>query len=349
MRLIVKGKEIMNRKIIIAFVISTLFLSCAKQERKCKEVSCSPFKTTLRCTHIKNQGMTETCWIYAFLACVETERMEHYNDSVNLSPMWLMRSLLMEQASENYLSQGALPISVRGVGPDAERLMREYGVVLWEAYCPDSVNSRELLERIHEEVNDAIRNRKRLNSLNKSLDKVLPYVPQNIRNGFFLKGIHYTHKQYSDSLLSGIGVKWLTSYSHHPYGEPYVIELSDNFRRHAIMNVEIDGFYSQVENALKERHPVFGEGKMPGNEKISMGNNVALLRQQAFESFQTTDQHSMAIVGLKQDEDGEISFICKNSWGQGWGMNGYCLMSKEEFLINTILVGIFDEEKKGKE
>ena len=119
MRLIVKGKEIMNRKIIIAFVISTLFLSCAKQERKCKEVSCYPFKTTLRCTPVKNHGMTEACWIYAFLACVEIERMEHYNDSVNLSPMWLMRSLLMEQASENYLSQGALPISVRGVGPDA--------------------------------------------------------------------------------------------------------------------------------------------------------------------------------------------------------------------------------------
>ena len=90
----------MDRKIIIAFVVSTLFLSCTKQNKKCKEVSRSPFKTALRCTPVKNQGMTEACWIYAFLACVETERMENYNDSVNLSPFWLMRSLLMEQASE---------------------------------------------------------------------------------------------------------------------------------------------------------------------------------------------------------------------------------------------------------
>lgn len=333
----------MNRKIIIAFVISTLFFSCAKQNEKCEKVSRSPFKTALRCTPIKNQGMTEACWIYAFLACVETERMEHYNDSVNLSPMWLMRSLLMEQASEKYLSQGAMPINVRGIGPEAERLMREYGIVQWDAYCSDSVNSQELQERVCEKVNDAITNCKKLKALNRDVDKRLPYVPQNIRNGFFLKGTHYTHKQYSDSLLSGINVKWLTSYTHHPYGEPFVIELPDNFRRHALMNVEIEDFYSQVVQALKEHHPVFWEGKMPGNEKPVIEHNLAFQRQQAFESFQTPDQHSMAIVGLKQDYDGEISFICKNSWGQGWGMNGYCLMSKEEFLINTILVGIFDK------
>ena len=332
----------MNRKIIIAFVISTLLFSCAKTEKKCEEVSCSPFKTTLRCTPVKNQGMTEACWIYAFLACVETERMEHHNDSVNLSPMWLMRSLLVEQATEKYLSQGALPISVRGIGPDAERLMREYGIVQWDAYYSDSVNSHVLQEMIHEKVNDAINDRKKLNALNKDVDKALPYVPQNIRNGFFLKGTHYTHKQYSDSLLSGISVKWLTSYTHHPFGEPYVIELSDNFRRHAVMNVEIEEFYSHVVQALKEHHPVFWEGKMPGNEKPVIEHNLAFQRQQAFESFQTPDQHSMAIVGIKQEEDGNLFFICKNSWGKVWGMNGYCLMSKEDFLINTILVGIFD-------
>ena len=53
-----------------------------------------------------------------------------------------------------------------------------------------------------------------------------------------------------------------------------------------------------------------------------------------------TDQHAMAIVGLTKNKQGHMLFICKNSWGKQWGMNGYCLMSKEDFLINTILVGV---------
>lgn len=334
----------MNKKINIAivFVTTILLFSCAKQDKKRDDISYTPFQTTLRCTPVKNQGMTEACWIYAFLSCVETERMEHYNDSVNLSPIWLMRSLLQEQATEKYLSQGALPLNVRGIGPEAERLMHEYGIVQWDAYCPDSVNSRTLQDMVREKVNEAIDGRKKLNALNKEVDKVLPHVPQNIRNGFFLKGTRYTHKQYSDSIMSGVSIKWLTSYTHHPYGEPYVIELSDNFRKHAILNVEIDEFYSLVLKALEERHPVYWEGKMPVNRELKIENNLVSLRQQAFETFETTDQHAMAIVGIKQ-EDGKQLFICKNSWGPEWGINGYCLMSKEEFLINTILVGVFEK------
>ena len=52
----------------------------------------------------------------------------------------------------------------------------------------------------------------------------------------------------------------------------------------------------------------------------------------------------MAIVGLTKTKQGDTCFICKNSWGEQWGMNGYCLMSKEDFLINTILVGVVGEK-----
>ena len=328
-------------KILMVSIVGTLLWSCVEQKKQGVEKADIPFNAAFKCTPVKDQGMTEDCWLYAFLACIETERMEHYNDSVNLSPRWLMRSLLMEQANEMYLSQGALPVCVRGIGPEAERLMRQYGIVPWDAYCPDSINTRDLQEWIGNEVSYAIENRKRLNALDKRVDKVLPVIPKEIRNGLSLNGTLYTYKQFGDSLLSGINVRWLTSYNHHPYGEPFVIELPDNFRRHAVMNVEIDDFYSQVVHALQERHPVFWEGKMPENKDLNLDKNVALHRQQALELFQTTDQHSMAIVGLKQEGNDESFFICKNSWGRGWGVDGFCLMSKEEFLINTILVGIF--------
>ena len=134
--------------------------------------------------------------------------------------------------------------------------------------------------------------------------------------------------------------KWLTSYTHHPYGEPFVLEVPDNHRRHAIMNVPVNDMYSQVINALKNHHPVYWEGQMPRKRKSSIDGNLPLLRQRALERFHTTDQHAMAIVGLTKTKQGDTRFICKNSWGEEWGMKGYCLMTKEEFLINTILVGV---------
>ena len=291
-------------------------------------------------TPVKNQGKVETCWIYAYLACIETERIENYRDSMNLSPIWLVRNLLQEQASESYLSQGTMPISVRGIGPDAERLLKEYGMVQWSTYCPDNLNSKALARLVRQKVKIAINNHMGLERLNKDVDDALPFIPHNLRKGFYLYSAHYTPKQFGESLLYGIKFTWLTSYKHHPYGKPFVLEVPDNHRRHALMNVPLNDMYSQVVEALKKHHPVYWEGQMPGKRKPSIDGDVTTLRQRSFERFHTTDQHAMAIVGMIKTKKGDIRFICKNSWGKEWGNKGYCLMSKEEFLINTILVGI---------
>ncbi len=328
------------KKLLNIILVTSLLLSTCTEKEGSKDVSFSIQNKALRCTPIKDQGKVEACWIYAYLACIETERIENYGDSMNLSPMWLVRSLLKEQASEHYLSQGTLPISVRGIGPDAERLMKKYGMVQWSTYCPKDLNSHALERIVKNKVHIAINNRKGLDRLNMEVDEALPFIPHNLSKGFYLLGVHYTPHQFAESLLYGIKLSWLTSYSHHPYGKQFVLEVPDNHRRTSLMNIPMDDLYSQVVAALKEHHPVYWEGKMPRNKKPSIDGNINALRQRALERFQTTDQHAMAIVGLTQTKNGDTAFICKNSWGEEWGIKGYCLMSKEDFLINTILVGI---------
>ena len=330
----------MVRSLFIILVASLLFTSCTRREKSKDTTSLSFLSNSLRTTPVKDQGKVEACWIYAYLACIETERIENYGDSMNLSPIWLVRNLLQEQASESYLSQGTMPVSVRGIGPDAERLLKEYGMVQWSTYCPDDLSSRALARLVKQKVGIAIKHRKGLNILNKEVDKALPFIPHNLRQGFYLYSAHYTPKQFGGSLLYGIKMTWLTSYKHHPYGKPFVLEVPDNHRRHAIMNEPINDIYSKVIEALQNHHPVYWEGQMPRKKKPSIDGDLASLRQKALERFITTDQHAMAIVGLTKNGQGDTLFICKNSWGKQWGMNGYFLMSKEDFLINTILVGV---------
>ena len=50
-----------------------------------------------RMTPIKDQGESQTCWIYAMLAAIETEHLS-WGDSVNLSPYYIEKMIEQEKA-----------------------------------------------------------------------------------------------------------------------------------------------------------------------------------------------------------------------------------------------------------
>lgn len=76
-----------------------------------------------RMTPIKNQGESQTCWIYAMLAAIETEHLR-WGDSVNLSPYYIEKMLEREPKC---------PKSKRGECTTLLRLMEKYGIVGYDA------------------------------------------------------------------------------------------------------------------------------------------------------------------------------------------------------------------------
>ena len=52
------------------------------------------------------------------------------------------------------------------------------------------------------------------------------------------------------------------------------------------------------------------------------------LRQEAFDNFQTTDDHGMHIVGTATDQDGKVYYKVKNSWGNYNKYKGFFYASK---------------------
>ncbi len=76
-----------------------------------------------RMTPIKNQGESQTCWIYAMLAAIETEHLS-WGDSVNLSPFYIEKMMEKElQAPDNK----------RGMGATLLHLIQKYGIVSYDA------------------------------------------------------------------------------------------------------------------------------------------------------------------------------------------------------------------------
>jgi len=60
------------------------------------------------------------------------------------------------------------------------------------------------------------------------------------------------------------------------------------------------------------------------------------MRQEAFDNYETTDDHAMQIVGLAKDQKGREYYIVKNSWGTSNDNKGYLYVSKNYVRYKTM-------------
>jgi bleomycin hydrolase len=68
-------------------------------------------------------------------------------------------------------------------------------------------------------------------------------------------------------------------------------------------------------------------------EEVSVTQDI---RQQAFESYATTDDHLMHLTGIAKDQNGKTYFITKNSWGEISPYEGFLYMSAPYFRMKTV-------------
>ena len=324
----------------------------------------------LPATPVKQQGRSPLCWVYAMLATIETEHLVR-GDSVNLSPVYLARQWLCEQGERYFLTQGSEPLSMRGMSTMALHLINKYGIHPYDYYHGhDDVNWNVLARRVTR-LADAARSRRhsldrfRLD-LQDLLDRETGYMPRYVH----MLGAEYTSQEFGRSVCMTDEYEALTSFAHHPYGERFALEVADNQLGDTFLNVPLDTLMAVIERSLRAGHPVCWEGDitedgfsleqgvacvegqeargrsaMPlserqrgkkGQEKSLEGQEAT--RQREFETFQTTDDHCMALVGLARDRQGRRYYLAKNSWGGAGRYGGYLYLSEDYVRMKTICV-----------
>ena len=60
------------------------------------------------------------------------------------------------------------------------------------------------------------------------------------------------------------------------------------------------------------------------------------MRQEMFDSHETSDDHGMVIVGTAHDQEGNRYYKVKNSWDTNQVYDGYFYVSEAYFLAKTI-------------
>ncbi len=155
---------------------------------------------------------------------------------------------------------------------------------------------------------------------------------------------------------------YFTSFTHHPFYQPFVIEVPDNFSNGAYYNIPINELVGITKTAVQNGYtvmwdtdvsnsgwmPATGYALAPANDAPAAPGmdpdqqekpNSQEYRQRLYEELVTQDDHLMHITGLGKSKKGKDFFIVKNSWGTRSGpFEGYVNVSESYFAINTITV-----------
>ena len=327
------------KKGLFIFLACLVLISCGQQR---SNISFPEEKFTvdlrLPTTPVKDQGSSSLCWVYAMLATLETEHIMR-GDSVNLSPDYVARMYLSEQASRrrllpNKVVQKETGITTRGMCTMALDLIQTYGLQHYDAYH----------RRLNMDYNVLCRKLDYGNDTEKLLDKYIGPLPNQV----FMLGALYTPLEFAHSICTDDEYIALTSFTHHPYGQRFPLEVPDNYFHNTFLNVPLDTMMNRIVQSLRAGHPVCWEGDTsePGflfgegyavlkNEKKKV---TAERRQASFEARRTTDDHVMEIVGLAHDQHGRRFFLCKNSWGTDNRYGGFMFLSENYVRMKTIAV-----------
>lgn len=138
----------------------------------------------------------------------------------------------------------------------------------------------------------------------------------------------------------------ITSYTHHPFNQWFVIEAPYKWRLKPSYNIPIEQLMDAIDRAIDAGYTVAWGGDVSGNFYRKEG--VAYLpegvvptqelRQEQWDNWQFTYDHVMLIYGKAVDEQGKPFYKVKNSWGTTPPYNGIWYMSRDFMALNTTYI-----------
>lgn len=329
--------------------LCALLLSACKKEAESNRAHTFRHDVIIPYTPVKNQGRDRTCWAYAMLSTVESNNMAQ-GDSVNLSVNYAIRHLIEEHYTQHYLTKGQSRITAGATAQTLLNLTDKYGMVSYKAYPIPKKGTRKTHEKALKLSQTALEEKQgmEIGKLQLLLDEGLGKLPQTVSH----KGVTYSPRTFADAFnLSADDYEALTSFTHHPFFTEFALEVPDNWEQNRFYNLPIDSLMTRMEEAVRNGESVCWEGDT-SESSYSFSQGVAewkpdslhtssqAERQKMFESFQTTDDHAMSIVGIAYDEEQCPYFIMKNSWGKGNRYGGLMYVSFEYVRMKTIAVWV---------
>ena len=321
--------------------------------------------TAVKATSVKDQAKTGTCWCFATTSLLESEEIRRNNEEIDLSEMFTVRNIYIEKAKNYILRGGKAQFGEGGLGHDEIRAVALYGAVPEREYSGllnghtshDHIDfSRDLKNYLDSILNKQPIANDWLDGFTKILDKYLGVPPKD----FSYKGKKFTAISFAKEVLHFDANDYvsLTSFTHQPYYQPFILQVPDNFANGFFYNLPLNELMQAIKDAISNGYTVSWDADVSNRGFMSSAGlalNIeapakdvnpdsqelpydATIRQRLYENLTTQDDHLMHITGVEKSKGGKTFFVVKNSWGKTGPFEGYINVSEAYLAINTISI-----------
>lgn len=387
----------MKKRLFLA-VLAAFVLNFNVQAQNDEKTEDEGYKFTdekvLDVTPVKDQNRAGTCWCYSGLGFIEAELLRMGKGTYDLSEMYIVYNTYIDRAKAAVRTHGDVSFSQGGSFYDVIYGMKTFGLVPECEMRPgaaygDTLSDHTELSAVSDAIVKAIATGEH-KKLQKGGDG-MPLWEKAVRavhtaylgecpTEFTYEGKKYTPKSFYESLgLNADDYVSITSYTHHPFYEKFVLEIQDNWRWSQCYNLPLDEFMQVFDNAIENGYPIawgsdvseqgFRMGVKKGfcvlpetNASKMMGTDMAHWtgmkakeiqdeaakhptpqrwvsqeeRQEAYDNWETTDDHGMLIYGTATDQMGNEYYMVKNSWGDYGDYHGMFYASKAFVRYKTM-------------
>ena len=271
----------------------------------------------VKATSVKNQARSGTCWAYSGISFLESELLRKGKSEYDLSEMWIVRHTYPAKAEKYMRLHGSLNMAAGGSFEDVLWVVRNAGIVPQEVYqglnYGEDINVHAELDAAAKAYADAIlKTAERSGSTGLATAWMIGF--EGIMDAYLGKRpekFNYNGKEYTpQSFMQSLGINMddyisITSYTHHPFYKPFILEIPDNWIWGSSYNVPMNELLEITNHALNNGYSLLW-GADVSEKGFAYRKGVAVIP--VVKADEMTDSDKARWVGVS-DRDREAQIM----------------------------------------
>jgi len=262
---------------------------------------------TVKATSVKDQYRSGTCWSFSALGFYEAELLRLGKGEFDLSEAFVIRHAYIDKAERYLRFHGALNFGGGGAFHDVTNVMKTYGMVPESAYPGLNYGTEKFdhseLDAVLKGYMDAIvKNEDAVpttawkNGFIAILDAYLGPEPTE----FEYNGKKYTPKSFQDMLgLNFDDYVEVTSFSHHPFYQEFILEVPDNWSHDMSWNIAVNELVEIIEYSINNGYTVAWASDV-SEKGFSWTNGVAVVPDAKRDDLSGTEREKWEKLTAKE-------------------------------------------------